>query len=292
MPKTSTWRFQVRSYELGPSAQVGPATFLHYIEEGSWQASLSGGFGYDWYRQNNRIWVVRKMTIRYYASVTFGEELELKTWISDYRRVQVYREYDVRRVSDGQPLVRARANWVYMNAETMQPARLPDEIMAEFQPTGEVETLDTSVPDSISIEEPLIHTDEHRVQYYELDSAGHVNNSVYLFWAEQALINALRTAGWPPERLNSSDFTTHPLASEIEYFRSALDDEPVWIVTQLAAVGRDRAAWRIDARHGATGELMAKVTIVRAFKDAQGARSIPDALHLALVQRTRTQKET
>ncbi len=287
MPKISTWRFQVRSYELGPSSLVGPATFLHYLEEGAWQASVHGGYSYDWYRENNRLWVVRKMTIRYYEPVGFGEELEINTWISEIRRVQAFREYEMRRVRDEEPIIRARANWVLINSETMQPTRIPDAAIQEFEPSGDMQPLDTAVPDPNRINEPLIHTEERRVQYYELDSAGHVNNAVYLFWAEQALVNALRTAGWPPERVNGSDFVMRPLASEIEYFRSALDNEPIWIVNRLGEVGLDRAAWHTDIRHAVTGELMAKVALIRAFGDAQGTRSIPDALHLALVQRAR-----
>jgi YbgC/YbaW family acyl-CoA thioester hydrolase len=141
------------------------------------------------------------------------------------------------------------------------------------------------VPDAISIEEPIIHTEERRVQRHELDSQGHVNNSVYVAWAEQAITNALRAVGWPPERFTTTEFSMTPLAVEVDYLRSALDNEPIWIVTRLAEVGRDRAAWHNEIRHGATGELIAKTVSVRVFTDAKGPRSIPDALEIALVQR-------
>ncbi len=225
------------------------------------------------------------MTTHFYAPVVYGEELELLTWVSDFRRVQSNREYYVRRVSDDAPILRARGNWVFMDTQTLQPQRIPPNVMDEFEPTGENEDLDTGVTDAISIEEPIIHTEERRVQHYELDSQGHVNNAVYVGWAEQSMINALRAVGWPPERFATSEFTMNPLAVEVDYLRSALDDEPIWIVTRLAEVGRDRAAWHNEIRHGATGELIAKIVAVRVFMDANGPRSIPDALEIALVQR-------
>ncbi len=287
MPKVYSWRFNVRSYELDVSGQVAPPTILNYLEEGAVQASASEGYDYNWYFANHRMWVVRKITMRHYSSAVIGNELELYTWVSDFRRVQANREYDLRLAGDDEPIVRARGNWVFMDTETMQPQRIPPEVVDLFEPTGEDEDLDTAVIDPIVVEDPIIHTEERRVQRHELDSQGHVNNSVYLAWAEQSLINALRTAGWPPERFDGSEFNIRPLASEIEYFRSAMDDEPVWIVTRLAEVGRDRAAWHNEIRHGATGELIAKAVLVRAFVDALGPRSIPDALQLALVQHSR-----
>lgn len=288
MPKVYSWRFNVRSYELDVSGKVAPPTFLNYLEEGAVQASAAEGYDHNWYFDNHRMWVVRKMTMRYFSPAVITDELELYTWVSDFRRVQSNREYDLRRASDNELIVRARGNWVFMNTETMQPQRIPKDVVEGFAPTGEEEEdLDAAVNDPIVVEEPIIHTEERRVQRHELDSQGHVNNSIYLTWAEQSVTNALRTAGWPPERFDDGEFAIYPLASEIEYFRSAMDDEPIWIVTRLAEVARDRAAWHNEIRHGATGELIAKATLVRAFTDALGPRSIPDALQLALVQHSK-----
>ena len=96
--------------------------------------------------------------------VRFGEDLEINTWISEIRRVQAFREYDMRRVRDGQPVIRARANWVYINSETMQPTRIPENAIREFAPSGEMEALDTAVPDPNLINEPVIHTEFRRLE--------------------------------------------------------------------------------------------------------------------------------
>lgn len=290
MPQVYSWRFHVRSYEMDGSGFARPTAYLNYIEEGAVQASASLGFDYAWYQANQRTWVARKLMIRFYAPVTYGDDLELFTWISDIRRVQSHREYDLRRVSDGLPILRARTNWVYLDSTTMRPTRIPDEFTKVFGENSPLDDLDTGLVEPIPIEDPVIHTEERRVQHAELDPTGHVNNSFYIGWVEQSLTNALRTAGWPPERFASSDsdFKMYPLSHQIEYFRSALDDEPIWIVTRLNEIGYDRAAWHHEIRHGATGELIAKDVTVRTFADAHGPRSIPDALHIALIQRARS----
>ncbi|HLY25265.1 MAG TPA: thioesterase family protein [Aggregatilineales bacterium] len=281
-----TWQFSVRTYEMAATGQVGPATLLNYLEEGAVQASSARGYDYEWYFTNKRNWVVRRMTIRFYTPVSYGDELELFTWVSTFRRVQSSRECALRRLSDGDLIARARGNWAFINTETRQPERIPQNIIEEFDPDGVQEDLDTGITEPIVVEDPVMHTEQRRVQYHELDSQGHVNHAVYLVWAEQAIMSSLRALGWPPERFQTSDFTMRLVAADIEYARSALDDEPVWVVTRLAEIGHDRAAWVSEARHGATGEMMAKIVTTYAFTDEKGPRSIPDALQLALTRRS------
>ena len=283
MAQVYSWRFQVRTYELDASRQVFPATYLNYLEEGAVQASAAAGYDYDWYFANQRAWVIRKMTMRFYEPALYGDELELHTWVSNAKRVRSDREYDLRRAADDTPIVRARANWVFMNTETMQPQRLPDEFMDSFQPDDETEELDTGVLEPISVDNPVIHTEDRRVQCYEIDPNGHVNHAVYARWIDQSLSQSLRAAGWPPERLAFSDFRMIPISHEIEYLRGALGDEPIRIATGLFQFGLDRASWQTEIQHGATGDPIARSTYTFGFVDERGPRSIPDALHFALI---------
>jgi YbgC/YbaW family acyl-CoA thioester hydrolase len=284
MPKVHTVRYSVRTYELDIDGRVRLPSYLNYLEEGATQASAALGFSYDWYLENKRAWVARKTTLRFYNSATYGDELELNTWISDVRRVQSHREYALWRPQDGQPILRGRTNWVYMDTELIRPTRIPEGIESIADATGELEELDTGVHEPIHIESPILHTDERRVQFHEIDTSRIVNNAVYLQWTEQAIMNSLRVVGYSPERLSTEKFQMHPISHEIEYFRSALDNEPVLVTTRLAEIGKDRAAWLTEIRHGATTELMARDKTVRAFTDERGARSIPDALQLALIE--------
>ncbi len=286
VPKIYTWRFRVRTYELDATGHVRLPAYLNYFEEGAVQASASYGYDFAWYSANHSVWVARTTTVRYNMPAGYGDELELRTWISDVRRVQSHREYDLRHL-DGRPVARGRTNWVYLDSITMRPQRMPSDFAEAVVPGG-LEDLDTVVYDPIRVEDPIVHTEERRVQRHELDSAGHVNNAFYLAWTEQAITNSLRAAGWPPERFSTANFAIYPLSHQIEYFRSALDDEPVWLVTRLAEVGRDRAAWHNEIRQGATNELIARAVVMRRFENANGPRSIPDALELALMQRVRS----
>jgi acyl-CoA thioester hydrolase len=283
-----TWQFAVRTYELDAQRVVKLTTYLNYMEEAATQASASLGFDYAWYMSHRRLWVARKHTIRFYTPAVYPDELRARTWISDLRRVQSHREYRVTRLSDDAPIFSARTNWVFINAETSRPERVPEDIARFFHENGtadgatQLEDLDTTLRHPISVENPFVFSESRRVEQHEIDPAEHVNNAVYVTWAEEAIRNLMRAAGWTEERVAELNVSMHPHAHEIEYFRSAQYDEPIQVSTRLAAIGQDRAAWQTEIRHASTGELLAQDVAVRRFSDPHGPRSIPDHLLMAL----------
>jgi len=282
-----TWKFGVRTYELDLNRRVKVTAFLNYMEEVATQASAALGFDYEWYMQSGTLWVARKHTIRFYEPLAYPNELHAQTWISDIRRVQSHREYRFHRASDNAPIFAARTNWVYINAASLRPERVPDDIAKGviFRDDKGLEDLDTGIHEPSAVDKPYIYSEKRRAEWHEIDSAGHVNNGIYVTWAEEAIRNMLRAAGWTDDRLTEIGVLMRPHAHEIEYFRSTLYDEPIQIMCKLTDIGQDRAAWLTEIRHAATDEMLCKDICVRSFTDAQGARSIPDDMLLALRQR-------
>lgn len=245
MPKVYSWQFAVRIHDIGADDAVRLPVYLNYLEEAATQASAWCGYDYTWYRAHKRAWFARKTYLRHYAQARYGDQLSLQTWVSDYRRVQSHREYDLRR-ADGTPILRGRTNWVYVDTESLRPARLIDEFYDAFQPSGVLEPLDSGVADCTPLEAPPRET-FRTVQVYEVDSAAHVNNSVYVAWAQQAVHEALRDL----------KLTYTPFGRAIEYFRGAQPDERLRIVCQLIGMAENRLIWRTEIFSAADGERLA-----------------------------------
>ncbi|MBN2470026.1 MAG: acyl-CoA thioesterase, partial [Anaerolineae bacterium] len=91
MAKVFTWQFEVRSYDLNSRSHVATAAYHNYLEEGATRASAGAGFTYDWYFANRHSWVVRKLQIRYLRPLSHGDEVTLRTWVSDVRRIYSHR---------------------------------------------------------------------------------------------------------------------------------------------------------------------------------------------------------
>ena len=257
MPPRYDQRFRVRSYELGAAAEVRTDTYLNYLEEAGVQASASLGYDYDWYTTHQRLWVARKLFIHYYQPARIDDELSLTTWISETRRVQAYREYELRRVNTGDLLLRARHLWVFLNAVTMLPTRVPTEFADSFVPTEKADSLQIDMTDLTPLTKPSVeYTARNSTRYYELDQNKHVNNAVYVQWAEQSIIQVLRAHNWLPDSWQTGHMQR--IARETDYLRSLQDSEPYQITTRIQATGPDKILWLTDIAYAGTGDSIAQ----------------------------------
>ena len=80
-------------------------------------------------------WVVREHKIEYLLPAFENEEIEIKTWVEDIRRVRSLRKYEFTRKSDGKVLVKGETDWVFVDAKTGRPLAIPKEVEDIFAPT-------------------------------------------------------------------------------------------------------------------------------------------------------------
>jgi acyl-CoA thioester hydrolase len=265
-----TCRFPVRHYELDALGHVNNAVYVQYMQEAAVQASARAGFGPEWYRERGTGWVVRRLSVRYRAAAVYGDEVDVTTWVSQMRGPLSLREHDLTRARDGARLARARVQWVYLDLQKGQPLRFPAEHAAAFAPTGEVEELDVRLQKAELTETAHRYRSRRRVQFHELDAAGHVNNAVYLQWVGQAYFDAVRAAGHPPERAREQGWQILQGGHDIEYFAPALDDDEIEVVSWVCELGKVRGAWTHEIYHAGTGKLLARDYSLGVFLNQEG----------------------
>jgi acyl-CoA thioester hydrolase len=77
-------------------------------------------------------WVVRSHHIEYLAPAFAGDEIEIRTWVVNVRRVRSLRRYEFVRKSDGRLLSRGETDWVFVNAVSGRPLAIPEEVVHLF----------------------------------------------------------------------------------------------------------------------------------------------------------------
>ena len=77
-------------------------------------------------------WVVREHKIEYFLPAFAGEEIEIKTWVENIRRVRSLRKYEFVRKSDDKVLVRGETDWVFVDAKSGRPIPIPTEVRKVF----------------------------------------------------------------------------------------------------------------------------------------------------------------
>ena len=77
-------------------------------------------------------WVVREHRIEYLLPAFAGEEIEIRTWVENIRRVRSLRKYEFARKSDGKILVKGETDWVFVDVNSGHPLAIPDEVVKVF----------------------------------------------------------------------------------------------------------------------------------------------------------------
>jgi acyl-CoA thioester hydrolase len=81
-------------------------------------------------------WVVRTHHVEYLRPAFAGETIRVLTWVSNFRKVQSLRKYKLVRVSDDALLAQAETDWVFVDARTGRPRKIPPQIKNTFQIVG------------------------------------------------------------------------------------------------------------------------------------------------------------
>jgi len=77
-------------------------------------------------------WVVRSHTIEYLSPAFADEQIEVRTWVVNLRRVRSLRRYEFIRKSDDRLLVKGETEWVLVTADTGRPLAIPESIAGLF----------------------------------------------------------------------------------------------------------------------------------------------------------------
>jgi len=77
-------------------------------------------------------WVVREHKIEYFIPAFADEEIEIRSWVENVRRVRSLRKYEFIRMSDNKVLVRGETDWVFVDAKTGAPRAIPKEVSRVF----------------------------------------------------------------------------------------------------------------------------------------------------------------
>ncbi|MBK7318433.1 thioesterase family protein [Candidatus Villigracilis affinis] len=94
----------------------------------------------------NTGWFVREHRIEYLAPAFLGDEIEVRTWIAEWKRVRAQRRYEFIRKADGKILVKGETQWIFVELTTGRPIPIPVEMLALFPIVSEQTDSATSIP--------------------------------------------------------------------------------------------------------------------------------------------------
>ncbi|XWS71986.1 hypothetical protein CRYUN_Cryun02cG0002000 [Craigia yunnanensis] len=226
--------FSIRSYEIGADRTASIETLMNHLQETAINHCRSAGLLGDGFGstpemcKKNLIWVVTRMQVVVDRYPTWGDVVQVDTWVSASGKNGMRRDWLVSDSKTGEILTRASSVWVMMNKLTRRLSKIPEEVRGEIEPY-----FMNSDPVVAEDSRKLVKLDDSRAEYVhkgltprwsDLDVNQHVNNVKYIGWI-------LETAPLPI-------LETHELSSmTLEYRRECGRDSVLQSLTAVSDYG-------------------------------------------------------
>ncbi len=204
---------RVRHDDLDAFGRAYPSAYLRHLAQVAIDASSDAGFDAAWYAAAGARWLVRRTTFDVTRPARADERLRVQTWVEDFRRVRSRRRYEAD--TGGAAALTAVTDWVFVDAATGRPRRVPDEMEARFGMA--VDAGAPRTPWRAPEPPPEPGRSSYQVRWGELDSLGHMNNAAYLDLLVQGTLDVLERLDWPIERLAGGGAAPYVASGDIEY---------------------------------------------------------------------------
>nr|Q39513.1 RecName: Full=Palmitoyl-acyl carrier protein thioesterase, chloroplastic; AltName: Full=16:0-acyl-carrier protein thioesterase; Short=16:0-ACP thioesterase; AltName: Full=Acyl-[acyl-carrier-protein] hydrolase; AltName: Full=PATE; Flags: Precursor [Cuphea hookeriana]AAC48990.1 16:0-ACP thioesterase preprotein [Cuphea hookeriana] len=215
--------FSIRSYEIGADRTASIETVMNHLQETALNhvkiAGLSNdGFGRtpEMYKRD-LIWVVAKMQVMVNRYPTWGDTVEVNTWVAKSGKNGMRRDWLISDCNTGEILTRASSVWVMMNQKTRRLSKIPDEVRNEIEPhfvdsPPVIEDDDRKLP---KLDEKTADSIRKGLtpRWNDLDVNQHVNNVKYIGWILEST---------PPEVLETQELCSLTLEYRRECGRESV----------------------------------------------------------------------
>lgn len=248
---------------FGPRETARAGDLWRVCQDAAVLGSSRRGWPPERYRAEGCAFVVRAMTVVHERSVSFGQAVTARTWVSTFRRGMLT-DRQVRVSSPDGVVCRATQRWVHVSSPSLQLARASPELVDAFPLVVDPDDGDVALPAFTPVAEAPTRAFEYDVWHGWMDPLAHVNHPAYVDHAEEGIARILAARGVDPQALA-------PIAEEVTWKSGLRAPERVVATTTLVGVTEDGGA---VTRHvfAVDGEVRAEATLIRSHVDPAALR--------------------
>ncbi|CAA3031751.1 palmitoyl-acyl carrier thioesterase, chloroplastic [Olea europaea subsp. europaea] len=224
--------FSIRSYEIGADRTASVETLMNHLQETALNHVKTAGLLGDGFGstpemcKRNLIWVVTKMQVVVDRYPTWGDVVQVDTWVAASGKNGMRRDWLVRDSNTGDILTRASSLWVMMNKETRRLAKIPDEVREE---------IGGYFVDSL----PVVDEDSRKLPKLNDGNADYIHAGLTPKWSDLDVnqhVNNVKYVGWILESVPLPILETHELAGmTLEYRRECRRDSLLQSLTSVVS---------------------------------------------------------
>jgi len=234
MSKIFTRTFRVRWGELDPSGTVSPANYLRYLIETAWDWGVAAGMDVNYSRNPDVFWVIRETEMRFLSPLRHDDIFDFTIWMTHWQRVRGTRCFELTRKDNGEVIAQGTQHIVYMDSKTGRPTNLPEEEIEKFRIENPRVFPSERFPKIMPAENPFVM--QRQVELMDLDVYEHVNNVIYVNYAEEAAAQDFSARGWSPVKLAEAGLSVVTRRVHVQYLSIAEWGETLNISTHMLNV--------------------------------------------------------
>ncbi len=133
--------FDVPKSAIDQNGHVNNVAYVQWMQDVAVRHFEASGCA-DAMHATGGTWVARSHRIDYLRPAFSGDAIEVRTWITGFRRVRSTRRYEFVRYDDDAVLARGETDWVFVSAETGRPMAIPAALRDAFLPFGDSQSRD------------------------------------------------------------------------------------------------------------------------------------------------------
>lgn len=235
------------------------------------------GWDADYSQNPDVFWVIRETEIRFLHPLRHNDEFDFTIWMVEWKRVRGMRCFEMKFKDSDTVIAQGTQHIVYMDAKTGRPMSLPEEDVNRFRLENPRVFPSERFPKVPSAENPFIM--QRQVELMDLDVYEHVNNVIYINYAEEVAAQDMSARGWSPLKLAETGLSVVTKRVHILYGSIAEWGEMLNVSTHqlnLHETGGSRYVGITRADGSAVAECILDWELVdRASREA---RTLPDGL--------------
>lgn len=129
-------RVTVAPEDIDEMDHANNVCYIRWMQDAAIAHSYANGWSTPRYLELGSCWFARRHTVDYLSPAYLGDELIVRTWISDRKGVRSIRKYRFLRASDNTLIAEAETCWAFVNMVTQRPTRIPAEVNDSFLVAG------------------------------------------------------------------------------------------------------------------------------------------------------------
>ncbi|KAE8735361.1 Palmitoyl-acyl carrier protein thioesterase [Hibiscus syriacus] len=178
--------------------------------------------------KKNLIWVVTRMQVVVDRYPTWGDVVQVDTWVSASGKNGMRRDWLVSNSKTGEILTRATSVWVMMNKLTRRLSKIPEEVRGEIEP-------------HFMNRDPIVAEDSRKLVKLDDSTAEYVRKGLTPRWSDLDVnqhVNNVKYVGWILESTPLPIVENHELCSmTLAYRRECGRDSVLQSITAVSDAG-------------------------------------------------------